>query len=94
MKDRRAQIMIAALLAKIVSWRPTRGQKPAMVPPQVSDNLQVDKDEKGAMVPLLSDNMHLETDKLDNNSARVRKGSVVSVCEMFAPQMDNEDSES
>ena len=43
-KDRRAKIMIAAVLAKIISWRPTLGPKP--VPPQLSDNLQVDKVDK------------------------------------------------
>ena len=56
--------MIAALLAKIISWRPTTGQKAVAVPPHLSDNLMVDKE--------------------DNNSDRVRKGSVVSVCEVFA----------
>ena len=75
--------MIAALLAKIISWRPTTGQKAVVVPPHLSDNLMVDKEEKDEMVPLMmSDN--LDKDKEDNNSDRVRKGSVVSVCEVFA----------
>ena len=74
--------MIAALLAKIISWRPTGGgQKQVAVPPHLSDNLH--KEEKDEMVPLLmSDTLH--KDKEDNNSDRVRKGSVVSVCEVFA----------
>ena len=37
-------IMIAALLAKIISWRPT-GQKSVMVP-QLTDDLQMDKKEE------------------------------------------------
>ena len=90
-KDRRAKIMIAALLAKIISWRPTRGEKPAMAPPQLSDNLQMEKEDKDEMVHLLSDNLHM-VDKEDNNIERVRKGSVVSVCEVFAHQMEKENN--
>ena len=70
--------MIAALLAKIISWRPTTGQKAVAVPPHLSDNIH--KEEKDEMVPLLLS----DKDKEDNNSDRVRKGSVVSVCEVFA----------
>ena len=58
--------MIAALLAKIISWRPTGGHKPVMAAPQLSDNLQMEKEDKDEMIPLLSDNLHM-VEKEDNN---------------------------
>ena len=80
--DRRAEIMIPTVLAKIVSWKPTRGQKP--VPPnnlkeqdemenwQGVDNKRV---RKGGFYEVFAHQMEEEDSDL------MEKGSVV--CEQL-----------